>query len=399
MVKISLINNDFNNIIKKHHHRFVNSIISKLEKNEKLKEWINKLKQYKLEDIYKKYNSSRIKWLPKEETILFKFNRMGHAMDPERGMIWYYRYRHNKPIISRIIFPSTGDKVFKNKKLRDDYDYLKAFELGTGLEKGGKFTDFLKKKNYLKGLRLIQQDLNITEFLDQNFYFLNKQLTAIFYNSNKLLIQDKREINRVILSWENKFDLFNIETNLKVIFTKERDFIKEDDVTYIIAHQVLEKNGFKIISLSYPGAQGDRAILPQPGAGRKQQRKYIDIVACYPEKYLDLMENKGSFHLSEVTLDIEKLNKYRSDNNFKHALDNLVEKVSPKNKGLPILLSVSFWISNKNTNLKGLPINEINFFVTISPDIKRWKIWTGGDLNVFKYKEGEINLEKTYCVI
>jgi len=182
------------------------------------------------------------------------------------------------------------------------------------------------------------------------------------------------------------------------IFLKERDFIEEDDITYIVAHQVLRKNGFSIISLSYPGAQGDRAILPQAGTGRSQPRKFIDIIACYPKKCLDITENKGSYKLPEVVADIEKLNFYKSNLHFKQALDTLVEDISPESKGLPLLLSVSFWVPSENTNLKNLPIEKINFFVTISPDRKRWKIWTGGNLDIFKYKEGYVNLEKTYCV-
>lgn len=222
---------------------------------------------------------------------------------------------------------------------------------------------------------MVSKEINITKFISDNFNSFNKQLFAIFSNSDKLLIQDKKEKNRIILRWDNIQGIFEGESNIKTTKIKERDFIEEDDITYIVAHQVLKKNGFKIISLSYPGAQGDRAILPQAGTGRGQSRKYIDIVACYPGKYLDLTENKGSYKLPEVVLDIEKLNFYRSDLGFKQALNNLIEKISPENKGLPILLSVSFWVPNEDTNLKGLPIEKINFFITISPDRKNWKIW------------------------
>lgn len=67
---------------------------------------------------------------------------MGHAMDPERGMIWYYKCRYNKTIISRIIFPSQGDRFFEKNKLKSDFDYLKAFIDGASLDKGGNFTTF-----------------------------------------------------------------------------------------------------------------------------------------------------------------------------------------------------------------------------------------------------------------
>lgn len=367
-------------------------------KDKKINAWLKKLSEHVFQDNSSSFNSSRLKWLSKEKALLFKFNRMGHAMDPERGMIWYYKHRYDKPIISRIIFPSAGDLVFQKNKLKNNYDYLKSFIVGTSLDKEGKFTKYLINKNFLISSKLVSNEIDITGFLSENFEFLNKQLFAIFSNSIKVIIQDTNGNNRIILTWKNDFNILNQKSNVKITKIKERNFIEEDDITYVVSHQVLKKNGFKIISLSYPGAQGDRAILPQAGSGRGQSRKYIDIVACYPDKYLDLTENKGSYRLPEVSKDIEKLNFYKSDINFKQALNNLVEKISPENKGLPILLSVSFWVPSNQTNLNGLPIEKINFFVTISPDMKKWKIWTGGNLDVFKYKEGNVKLEKTYCI-
>jgi len=367
-------------------------------KNNKIINWLKKLAEHSLQDNSVTLSSSRLKWLPREKVLLFKFNRMGHAMDPERGMIWYYKHRYNKTIISRIIFPSAGDRVFENNVLVNDYDYLKAFMIGTSLDKGGKFTKYLENQKHVISSKLVSSEIDITKFLSENYYSLNKQLFAIFSNSIKLLIQDKKERNRIILSWENNFDILDKKFNIKKTQIEERNYIKEDDITYIIVNQVLKKNGFKIISVSYPGAQGDRAILPQAGTGRGQSRKYIDIIACYPGKYLDLTENKGLYRLPEVNRDIEKLDSYRSDRNFKQALKKLIERTSTENKDLPLLLSVGFWVSSVKTNIKGMQIEKLNFFITISPDIKKWKIWTGGNLDIFKYKEGDVNLEKTYCV-
>lgn len=370
----------------------------KFEGNKEIKKWVENLKGFEFEDNCAKFNSSRLKWILRDKAFLFKFNRMGHAMDPERGMIWYYKHRYNKPIISRIIFPSAGDAVFLNKRLKTEEDYLRAFVAGTGLDKGGNFVRFLKKRGYITDSKLNKKVIDISEFLKSNLSVLNKQLFAIFSNSEKMLIQDKTGKNRITLFWNSKLDIFSAETNTQVTLIKKRDFIEEDDITYIVAHHVLKKNGFQIISLSYPGAQGDRAILPQAGSGRGQERKYIDIVACYPKKYIDLTENKGTYNLPEVTKDIKKLNFYRSNVDFKNALAGLIKKISPGNEGLPILLSVGFWVSNKKANLKGIPINKINFFITVSPDIKEWKVWTGGNLDIFKYKEGLVDLSETYYI-
>jgi len=366
-------------------------------KNKYLVEWLERLEKFTPLADHSSFRSSRLKWLKKENAFLFKLNRMGHAMDPERGMIWYYKCRYNEEIISRIVFPSRGDRVFEKNKLKNDLDYLNAFIEGTSLDMGGNFTTFLKTQGYLSP-KLVSKEINITKFVSDNLNLFNKALLAIFSNSSKLLIQNKRGKTKIVLGWDITQNIFGENSNIKATKVKERDFIEEDDITYIVAHQVLRKNGFDIISLSYPGAQGDRAIFPQAGTGRGQPRKYVDIIACYPKKYLDLTENKGSYKLPEVVSDIEKLNFYKSNLHFRQALDNLLEEISPKNKELPLLLSVSFWVSNENTNLKNLPIEKINFFVTVSPDRKKWKIWVGGNLNIFKYKEGEVILEKTYCV-
>ncbi|KKT68026.1 MAG: hypothetical protein UW64_C0031G0005 [Microgenomates group bacterium GW2011_GWC1_44_37] len=319
------------------------SVLPLLIKNKNINTWLLRLSTHILFDNSSSLRSSRLKWLEGEKVLLFKFNRMGHAMDPERGMIWYYRYRYDKPIISRMIFPSTGDEVFNNIKLLNNYDYLRCFAIGTGLDKDGKFSSFLNKKKILDATDKLSMKIDISDFLKENFELLNKQLYAIFSNSSGIFIQDKSENTRVALSWKNDLGILNQVSNTQKTKICERNFIEEDDITYIVAHQVLKKNQFKIISLSYPGAQGDRAILPQAGSGRGQSRKYIDIVACYPNKFLDLTENKGSYKLSEVSKDIEKLNFYRSDDSFITALNNLVDKISPESKGLPILLSVSFW--------------------------------------------------------
>lgn len=366
-----------------------------------VKRWKHELEQYKLSPIYTKYNSSRISWQQGHKDfgnhLLFKFNRMGHAMDPERGLIWYLKYRHNKKIVSRIIFPSTSDKIFKKIKLRNDFDYLNAFIRGTGLNKNGFFINFLYSKGYLKNNNLTNNLIDITEFLENYFYILNKPLFAIFANSEAFLIQDKNENTRITLKWSYKIDPFKVSDGLRSSLLKIRDELNEDDVTYIVVHKVLQPNGFKIVNISYPGAQSDYAILPESGTGRTQKREFIDIIATLPEKYIDLTESKGKFNSQDISKDIQKLNKYLSDENYELALRTLVESIEPSSKNLPLIISVAFW-SIPGSDLKSIPLNEIDFFVIVTPDMKKWKIWRGGNLDIFSKLEGETELEETYIV-
>jgi hypothetical protein len=84
----------------------------------------------------------------------------------------------------------------------------------------------------------------------------------------------------------------------------------EDEVTYTIIHKVLIPNGFQIISVSYPGAQGSWAILPNPELGKAQPREYIDVIALPPSNSkidVILNESKGMFSKSSVETDLEKI--------------------------------------------------------------------------------------------
>lgn len=366
-----------------------------------VKEWKQALERCKLSPIYTKYNSSRISWQQGHKDfnnhLLFKFNRMGHAMDPERGLIWYHKYRHNKKIVSRIIFPSTGDKIFEKIKLRNNFDYLKAFMIGSGLNKKGYFKKFLISKGYLKNNKLTNNLIDITEFLKNHFFILNKPLFSIFANSEAFLIQDKNENTRITLKWFYKIDPFKVSDGLRSSLLKIRDELNEDDVTYVVVHKVLRPNGFKIVNISYPGAQSDYAILPESGTGRTQKREFMDIIATLPEKYIDLTESKGKFNSRDVSKDIQKLNKYLSDENYELALRTLVESIEPSSKNLPLIISVAFW-SIPGSDLKSIPLNELDFFVIITPDMKKWKIWRGGNLDIFSKLEGETELEETYIV-
>lgn len=392
---IQIIEKNFTQIDKK---RLSEIVIPALKQNKILSRWLQVLQTTCLPQTYQQYHSARIAWSQKKDVLYFKFNRMGHAMDPERGMIWFFKYRCNKPIISKIIFPSTGDSVFQKIILKNNIDYLNAFIIGMGMNTNNCFTNFLIKKQYLKNKQLVKNTINLTEYLQQYSDILNKPLFAIFANSQSFLIQDKTGKTRIKLYWHYKFELFKLKPNFTPAHIIQKNFLSEDDITYIVAHQVLKPNGFKLLSVSYPGAQGDRAILPQAGTGRQQQRKYIDIIACYPKKYIDLTENKGEYVLNAIKRDIDKLYAYKTDINLKKALNHLVYKISPQYFELPLLLSVGFWLKNAKTDLKGLSIHKLNFFIIITPDRKKWKIWTGGNLNIFKKKEGDVNLEKTYYI-
>ena len=85
-------------------------------------------------------------------------------------------------------------------------------------------------------------------------------LDGIYLNHNGLkLVWDRRAL---LGNSESRFlDLlkdyfgFNVYSIPCEIIGVDNE-VDEDEVTYAIAHRVLIANGFKIVSISYPGAQG-----------------------------------------------------------------------------------------------------------------------------------------------
>src|SRR5208337_1028652 len=103
---------------------------------------------------------------------------------------------------------------------------------------------------------------------------------------------------------------------------QKRTHLDEDDVTYISVHNVLRQNGYKIVAVSYPGAQGDRVALAQEGTGRAQPRRYIDIISYLPKSHSALQENKGLFSANSIQSEIEELAKYKTNKKYKTSIAN-----------------------------------------------------------------------------
>jgi hypothetical protein len=131
--------------------------------------------------------------------------------------------------------------------------------------------------------------------------------------------------------------------------------VGEDEVTYTIIHKILIPNGFQVVSVSYPGSQGGGAILPNPELGKAQPREYPDVIAL-PRKHskIDVVmnESKGMFSKSSIEKDLEKILRYKTDENLKTALKEtlLVAQVIDKNKQLKnIVIGVAFGVKDGRT--------------------------------------------------
>ena len=372
-----------------------------------LREWKNKIINCKLPSI-KDLRSSRTEWNQDTKEFTLKLNRFGHSMDPERGMLAYYGLLFERTV-SKMIFDQNQNAWYKdipkeseiNKYLRKNdirtgYDLLYCFMLGSGLYNNKDFVEIVRKYRKVNEIIL---NIDLTKFLNDNYHILNKAMRTIFYNSMYFVINDKYNRVRLVFRWQKFNNIMDYLPFPNVTEIKERDSFDEDDVTYISVHNILKINNYKIIAVSYPGAQGDRVVLVAPGTGRRQKRKYIDIIASLPEKCTNLQENKGKYTRSQIQKDIDELKKYKQEGSYKKAVNIYIDRFDI-NAPKIIKIGIGFWANTKYTvdKIKDLDLTSIDYFVYLSTDRKEWYIWSTGEVEMFKKTKGSINIPITYEV-
>jgi hypothetical protein len=213
-----------------------------------------------------------------------KFNRWSHSMDPERGMAEYYGTLLGVQLVGRLNNPLANS-------IQAALDDMRR---GTGI-------------NVPSSAVINGEVNNADEFILQSN--LNRAGLIIAWYCDEFILGDKDGKVLVKLRWNvSKPHGLNIPFEIgPMTEIQSKLTITEDDVTYVIANQVLPANGFDVLSVSYPGAQGDLAILT--GSGRSVQRKYFDIIAVKAEqgeqKIVSLIEAKGKRQSSVIYPDVE----------------------------------------------------------------------------------------------
>jgi len=369
------------------------------------KEWKDTLNGFTLPDI-SSLNSSRTEWSSSRKEFILKLNRFGHAMDPERGMLAYYGTLFEKTI-SKMMFNDSNDAWYKDipkeneiknyigkNGLKRAYDFLYCFMLGSGLYNSNDFQKIVAEHKPNKNEVL---EIDITDFLNSNYLQLSKAMRTIFKNSIYLVVVDKNNKQKLKLVWKSYSRDEDYSSLPQKTFIRDRTYFDEDDVTYITIHNVLKKNDFVILAVSYPGAQADRVVLIAPGTGRKQERRYIDIISYLPKKFTNLQENKGKYSPNEIQKEINELTKYKTEREYKEAINSFINRfdsIAPK----VIKIGVGFWANSKFTisKIKELDIQNLDYFVYLTSDRKEWFIWSTGKDNMFKVTNGKIIIPETY---
>jgi len=387
---------------------WINDLEKDMRSESYFQRWKEKVEGCSLPNITSLY-STRTEWNSSTEKLILKFNRFGHAMDPERGMLAFYGNLTNE-ITSKMLFSAESKAWYKDipkekeienhikeSGLKKGYDYLYCFMLGSGLSS---YSDFKQIVLGHKNNADATIEIDLTSFLKKNYLSLSKPMRTIFKYSTDFCIVDDNNETKVRLFW-NGFDRREIYTDLpSVTNIKEKKCFDEDDVTYIMVHNVLKQNDYVVLAVSYPGAQSDRVVLIAPGTGRAQERKYIDIISYLPEKYTNLQENKGIFSPGKIQEDIDKLAKYKTESEYKAAIFEFIDRfdrTAPK----IINIGVGFWANSKFTVSKvtELNIRDLDYFVYLTSDRKEWFIWSTGKCDMFNKNNGKIEIPQAFEII
>ncbi len=354
--------------------------------NDLLKSWKEREERNK--------NLNKLRYFVRPDWVGAKINRFSHAMDPDRGILTfislvYSGYRKAFGIYA-LVRPNGGETLKRdmNSLTSLKEKFLTAIEK----DKGGVptwFTDELqavvnsaqnqkqeidfqlvweKHKNKISENKVIA---TLAYFLDG--IYLNHNGIKLTWDRRKLLGGSNGQIIDLIKSF---FGFSQLSKPVNII--EETIEVDEDEVTYAIVHRVLLLNNFRIISLSYPGAQGGGAILTNPELGKSQPREYPDIIALPPEKNskIDVImnESKGMFSKASIEKDLEKMLRYKTDTKLQTALKEtlVVAQVIDQNDSVKnITIGVAFGVKS-NTPTTWNP-DEVDFIFRIT-DRKKWAI-------------------------
>ncbi len=291
-------------------------------------------------------NSSRIR-VGADGKLTLKFNRYGHGMDPERGMLLFLNKNYNqKPIVKFLVQRENRSKynslyegsnqdaimeIIDTKVIPNDNNV--TFDIAYDLLKKATNTHKLFKSALIKDNIVKINDNDLINCLNSNLSVINNLL----HFGEKIILCDLNDNVIVEINWnlelvdnyyltERKRSLMTSKTKMPIKLLLN-DIINEDVVTFA-SMSVFLMNNMKNIAVSYPGAQGDRKILQ--GTGLTTKRDYIDIISvhkCSDNEYdVFLQENKKKIYETQRS-DIDKLISVRSDSKKMVELNQLIEKV------------------------------------------------------------------------
>lgn len=291
-------------------------------------------------------DSSRFKW--DGQRLIVKINRFGHAMDPDRGILYFV----NMLVGAENVITEIQVNRSENFDEREGYkSLLDQAPHETELTKYIK--DLIKTKHNVfdvkDALHIVFQALNLPQHLlqktgDAQFNIKDKTLysfliehpsmvaKSIFFLSTKLVLTDKNRHEICSIEWSSHpLDKYRRSllcanyntTQLQRLSLREA---KEDIITYASV-LLYKKINCDLLAVSYPGAQGDRCILN--GAGRRVLRTYVDIVACqYNKNAITVFLEECKDDVRKSLTDVTKLHQILESPQYYDGLKKLCKKLT-----------------------------------------------------------------------
>lgn len=136
-------------------------------------------------------------------------------------------------------------------------------------------------------------------------------------------------------------------------------------------------------------------MLIEKGKGREQKRQYIDVIAYYNDNTI-LHENKPNCDKNGIQRDIDKLNKYKTEKAYIDSVCDFNSKFNPTTTSSIIKIGVGF-IANQKLDTQ-FDLQELDYFVYITSDKKRWKVWETGSETIFSINQGDVMLPQIYSI-
>lgn len=339
-------------------------------------------------------NLNKLRYFVRDEWIGAKINRFGHAMDPDRGILTFisFLFSEEKEVygIYALVRPRGNDLM------RQDLDSLETMraKLDTALDAMDKnslptwLVDAIK--HAAANATSLSDEVDFQRVWEEHIDQItdSKVVMTIAYFLDGLYLNH----NGIKLKWDRRRLLHTADRNILPPFASHFNFanyteptpltlvtdtVNEDEVSYTLVHRILKPNGFNIVSVSYPGAQGSMAVLPQPELGKAQPREYLDIIAtplanCGIDVILN--ESKGMFNLSEIRRDVDKIMLYKTCAVHQQALKEalVVAQVVDQNQEIEnIVVGVSFGVKSQTRTTWNA--DSVDFIMRIV-DRNRWAI-------------------------
>ncbi len=339
-------------------------------------------------------NLNKLRYFVREEWIGAKINRLGHAMDPDRGILTFISFLFSEERAVYGIYALVRPRG--NALMKQDVDSLETMraKLDVALDVMDRnslptwLADAIKRA--AREATSLNDEVDFQNVWEEHIdkiadskvvmtlaYFLD----GLYLNHNGVkLTWDRRRLlhtgnNNLLPAFANHFNFSNYTAPTPLALVA--DTVNEDEVSYTLVHKILKPNGFNIVSVSYPGAQGSMAVLPHPELGKAQPREYIDVIATPPIGHgidVVLNESKGMFQSSEIMKDVAKIMRYKTCLVHQGALKEalvVAQVVDPRNEVKNIVAGVSFGV--RSNTITTWSVDGVDFIMRIV-DRNRWAI-------------------------